>query len=432
MTLLLLVVVGLACAVSTRRWLPARSQISTASTTIACITCAVAVGLTVDAVVGGTVGDLLALVLGAGAALGLTHLGAQAVAAGRRRRAERTPRQHRPVIDRLEDAAQAHPITVFGLNLYLLVLRCARRIIEVRVTGLAAEMTYYALISIVPLITAFGAALGSLERFLGAERVDQLEATVVEQVVRVFDAQVAAETLTPLVEGLLGQERAGVAIGGLLVTLWLASRMFRAAIRALDDAYGVPDRRNLLQQSALGLALALGAVLTLVVLLSMVVVGPLLGGGREIADLLGLGDVFAATWSLLRWLAVAVVAGGFLVLLYRFGPNVDHRWWNCLPGAVAGLAALVAVAAGFQVYLGVVGSTVPGADAAGQSVAVAAQMLGAVLAGVLWLWGSSIVILAGGVLNAEVKRMRREAEEACDEGGDPAGSVPRERSPSAV
>lgn len=424
MTLMLLVTTGLVCAVVTRLWLPAREKISTAATTIGSVTAALVVGLLANAVVGGgALGEVLAVVSGAGAALGATHVGANALAAGRERKRRRGTKDKPPVLQRVEDFTEVHALSVGWLNVPLLVVRCARRISHVRVTGLAAEMTYYALISILPLVTAFGAALGSLERFVGQDRVDQIQSTVVDQVVRVFDHQIGADVLAPLVEGLLGQERTGVAIGGTVVALWLASRMFRAAIRALDDAYTVEERRSFVQQVMLGLALALGAVLTLVVLLSMLVIGPLLGGGEEIADLFGLGSVFTSAWELLRWPAVVLLAVGFLALLYRYGPNVSTTWQRCLPGAVGGTIGLLVVALGFQVYLGAAGSSVPGEDAATQTVAIAAQTIGAILAAVLWLWVSSIVILAGGVLNAEVQRMRGTTPPEVAEGSVAAGTA---------
>lgn len=426
MTLLALVAAGFACAVATRLWFPARLLLSTAATTISCLAVTVVVGLVVNGFVDNAAGAVAAVVVGPAAGLWVTHVAARAVAAGRERRRRRGPSDRRPVFQRVEDFAERHPVSVGRYNVPLLGVRCARRIADVRVTGLAAEMTYYALISILPLVTAFGAALGSLERFVGAERVEQIQSSVVDQVVRVFDHQIGAEVLAPLVEGLLGQERAGIAIGGTVVALWLASRMFRAAIRSLDDAYTVEERRSFFQQVLLGLALALGAVLTLVVLLSMLVVGPLLGGGEEIADLFGLGAVFTSVWELVRWPAVVVLAGGFLTLLYRYGPNVATTWRRCLPGAVLGTVGLLVVALGFQVYLGAAGSSVPGEDAATQTVAIAAQTIGAILAAVLWLWVSSIVILAGGVLNAEVQRMQ--GVEVVPSGSDEARSTDEARS----
>jgi membrane protein len=313
--------------------------------------------------------------------------------------------------DRIEAFAARRGPDWRGWNPAVLLVRCWRRSIDVRITGLAAEMTYYALISLIPLITAVGATLGFAERILGSEQVQRMEDAVVGALGVVFEAQLTEEVLAPLVRGLLREERAGVAVGGLLVALWLASRMFRAAIRALDDAYQVPERRGLVTQWGLGLLLSLGAVVTFVVVLVVLVMGPLLGLGTRLAEEVGQEDTAATVWAALRWPVVVVVCVVFLVVLYRHAPNVRNRIRDCLPGAVAGTAALVAVALGFRAYLATVGAGGPDVGASGEAVAVAGQVIGVVLAGVLWLWLSSIVILGGGVLNAEVSRMRQEADE---------------------
>jgi membrane protein len=310
--------------------------------------------------------------------------------------------------ERLEGLAARRGWGVGPYNVPLLVVRAWRRVVDVRVTGLAAEMTYYALISLIPLATALGAALGFAERFLGPDRVEEIEGAVVTALSTVFAEQVTTDVLEPLVRGLLREERTGVAVGGVLIALWLASRMFRAAIRALDDTYSVPERRGLVTQWALGLGLALGAVLALVVLLTVVVVGPLLGGGRRLAEELGQTQTAEGLWEVLRWPTVALVCAAFLAVLYRYGPNVRNTWRDCLPGAVVGTVALIAVAVGFRTYLATVGIGGPDVGEPGEAVAVAAQVIGAILAGVLWLWLSSIVILTGGVLNAELSRMRDE------------------------
>lgn len=307
-------------------------------------------------------------------------------------------------LDRLEEAATGR-LLLGTVDAGLLAVRSARRVVEVRVTGLAAEMTYYALISLLPLLTATGAALGFLERFVGAERVQRVEDGLVQGLGRVFDPEVTRDVLAPLVRGLLEQERTGVAVGSVLVALWLASRMFRAAIRALDDAYSVPERRSLVLQVVLGLGFALGAVVTLVVVLAMVVVGPLLGGGAALAERWGTGEAYLAAWSVGRWALVGGVSTAFLTLLYRYGPALDHTWRRCLPGALLGTVGLVLVAWAFATYLDVVGSSGPDVAQATAAVRAAAQAVGAVLAGVLWLWLSSIVILAGGVVNAELERL---------------------------
>lgn len=400
------VVVSFGCAIAFRRWSPAGEWLSVAAITLLAVLGGMAAGLSIMEAVDGWWRPVLALAGAIVIAQILTHLGAAinryALDPLRRTVEQRLPEED--VLTRLEHRADRREVSHDRVNLYSLGVRSIRRTIDVRVTGLAAEMSYYGLISLVPLATALGASLGFLERILGTDQVDAIEAALVDAVAGIFAEDVAAEILTPLIEGLLRNERAGIAIGSVLVVLWLASRMFRAAIRALDDAYGVTERRNLVAQQVLGLALALGAVITLLVLLAMVVVGPLLGDGQEIADQLGLGRFFEVAWAVLRWPAVALICAVYLTIVHRFAPNVDTVWTRCIPGAVLSTVGLIAVTIGFGAVLDQTGISVVAVDAQSSAVSAAAQTIGVILAGVLWLWLSSIVILVGGVLNAELDR----------------------------
>ncbi|WP_245857915.1 YihY/virulence factor BrkB family protein [Mumia flava] len=407
--------VGLACAVLTRRRLPARRHLSVAATTILSLIGALVAGAVALALLDDPVQVPVALVASAGAALGLVQVGAWTNRTARERaRAFGWIDGEGPTMpERVETFAERHPWWVGPYQLPLLLVRVWRRTVDVRITGLAAEMTYYALISLVPLVTALGAALGYLERVVGADAVATIEEQAIDAVTNVFAEQVTTDVMAPMIEDLLHEERAGVAIGSVAVAIWLASRMFRAAIRALDDTYEVEERRGLPEQWLLGVALAIGAVITIAVVLAMVVVGPLLGGGKPIADSFGLGTTFEILWELLRWPLVGAVSVSFLVILYRYGPNVRNTWQGCVPGAIVGTVGVVLVAFGFQLYLGWAG---PGGPArpdiqeGSLAVLVAGQVVGAILAGVIWLWLSATATLVGGVVNAELGRMRREAE----------------------
>ncbi|HEV2150313.1 MAG TPA: YihY/virulence factor BrkB family protein [Longimicrobiaceae bacterium] len=305
---------------------------------------------------------------------------------------------------RAERWAREHPLRIGETRLTLLLVRIVRSFLDVRVMGLAAEMTYYALLSVFPLIGALGASLGFLERITGPEAVEQVEAAVVLSLDAVFSTEVTRDVVAPMVRGLLQQERAGFAIGGFLVSLFLASRVFRSAIHTLDQAYCVEERRGVVALWTLGFLFALGAIVTATTVLGMVVVGPLLGGGRAIAERLGWGAAFEVAWAIARWPTVFVIATGFLAVLYRVGPNVRNTWRQCIPGALFGMAALVLVAVGFRVYLETTGVDSPQIRDADAAVAAGAQVVGAMLAALLWLWLSGIAVLTGGVVNAELSR----------------------------
>jgi membrane protein len=310
--------------------------------------------------------------------------------------------------DRAEQAARGSSFRFGGANVNGLLVRIGRRFLEVRVMGLAAEMTYYAILSIFPLITALGASLGFLERWIGPDAAEEVERTIIVSLQTGFSPEVTAEVVTPMVQGLLQQERAGFAVGGFLISLFLASRIFRSVIDALDVTYKVEEGRSTAGLWTLGFLFSLGAIVTASAVLSLVVVGPLLGGGRFLAEALGLGAAFETLWSIARWPFVFVVATAFLTVLYRVGPNVRNSWRQSFPGAVFGMLALLAVAVGFRLYLSVIGTDTPQIADADEAVAIAAQLVGALMAALLWLWLSGMVILLGGVFNAELSRLRHD------------------------
>jgi membrane protein len=409
--LVVVTVVALLVAVAARRVPQVRSATSTATSTILVLLGALAAVVLVAVTVDGegaraALGGLVALVLAAAVVAAGCWSVAHVVRPLRVWRDAREARRGN-LRDRLLERASRTPVRVRGVPVAEVALRAGYRSADVRVTGLAAEMSYYGLISLVPLTTALGASLGFLRPLLGDARVDEIRSTVVDGLTTVFAEQVASDVLAPLVDGLLAEERAGFALGAFVVALWLASRVFRAAVRALDDAYRIENRRTIVGQYVLGLSLTLGAVATVVAVLGMVVVGPLLGDGAELADRFGLGAAFRVTWDVLRWPVVVAVCAAYLTLLYRYAPNAETAWTRCVPGAVVGTLGVLLVSSGFSVYLALAVPSTPGVDpAAGAVVQAAGQMLGLVLAGVLWLWLTSIAVLVGGVLTAELELER--------------------------
>lgn len=310
------------------------------------------------------------------------------------------------MLARIEAWTQARGARIAGVNPWLVALRTAQSSRRDRLTGLAAEMAFFALLSLFPAMIALGAGLSVLEHLLSPEAVAGGRAAAIDAFGAVFTPQVRADVIEPLVDGLLRGERSGLAVSGALVALYLMSRVFTATIRALDAAYNVSDQRGALRQRLLALIFAVGAVVLGAATLVLAVVGPLLGTGQDIARALGLGEAFEQLWFLARWPTLLLIGVGFFATVYRFGPHVRNRWRDCLPGAVLGLVLWLSVSAGFRLYLGTVGA--PGAQFAptDEAVALLGQVVGAVVAAVLWIFLSSISLLAGGELNSEIAAAR--------------------------
>jgi len=73
--------------------------------------------------------------------------------------------------DRLLAWAERRPERVLGYNPWQLGVHVLRTAARHRVTGPAAEMSFFALLTLVPLTVAVGAALGVIKRLVGPEKV---------------------------------------------------------------------------------------------------------------------------------------------------------------------------------------------------------------------------------------------------------------------
>jgi membrane protein len=274
-----------------------------------------------------------------------------------------------------------------------------------RTTGHAAEMAFFAVLTLVPSTVAVGSALGFSERFIGTTAVLDAENAAVHAIRALMGPELTDTVVAPFVHAQLSQPQGGVALGGLLLTWWLSSHLFASTGHALDFAYGVHDRRHTVLERFIALAFALGSVIMVALTVELMATGPLGRSGGVVAEI-GLGQVYAATWAIVRWPLLLLIVVTFLTCLYRFGPNVRHTWPECLPGALLGAALWVVAAVAFRcsAALGLSGSS--GVAAADPAVRVIGQSVNAVIATVVWAYLASIAILLGGEFNAALRTRR--------------------------
>ena len=281
-----------------------------------------------------------------------------------------------------------------------ILLRVARASIRHRTTGHAAEMAFFAVLTLVPSTIAVGAALGLSESAIGAHAVAEAELAATQAIRALIGPELTDTAVAPFVHAQLSQPQGGVAIGGLLAAWWLSSHLFASTGHALDFAYGVRDRRPTVVDRFIALAFALGSVVMVALTVELMVSGPL---GRQG---MGLGEPYRVVWSLVRWPLLLAIVVCFLVCLYRFSPNVRHSWRDCVPGALLGAVLWICAAIAFRVSaaIGLSGST--GVAAANRDVQLIGQSVGAVVATVLWAYLASIAILLGGEFNALLRERR--------------------------
>jgi membrane protein len=270
-------------------------------------------------------------------------------------------------------------------------------------------MSFFAMLTLVPLTVAVGAALGQIQRFVGPEKIARGQDAAIS-LVRVFISPKLTDGIVdPFVRAQLDQRKGGAAIGGLLLTWWLAGRLFAATSRALDAAYHDRHQRLSIHQRLIALGFAFGSVVVVVLTLGIMVDAPFLDEHRTLAEQFGISQALVTVWWVLRWPVVLAVLVAFLLCLYRFAPSVRHGWRHLLPGAVLGVLLWIVAAIAFRIYLAFGGGDPTGVvvDPHDARVVIIGQAVGAVVATVLWTYFSSIAILVGNELNAELARLRQ-------------------------
>lgn len=260
-------------------------------------------------------------------------------------------------------------------------------IVDDRVTGLAAEIAFFGVLSTFPGLLMMASALGSLDGLFGSELAFEAQ-TIVQNFMNQMltrDASQAIEAVRDLFE----EKRSGVLTLSGIGALLALTRGFAALIRALDIAYDLIEQRKWWRQRLLAVGLGVGSVLVAVLMLVIFVTGPLLGGGQAVADLMGLGESFAVFWDWARWPVAFVLLVLWANATFHIGPNHKSPWSADLPGALVAAVLWLLVSLGFSVYLRL-------ASGFNQVLGI----LGGGLILLVWLYLLSVALLIGAELNA--------------------------------
>jgi len=277
-----------------------------------------------------------------------------------------------------------------------------RHWLRVRLPGLSAEIAFYALLGLFPAVIVFAGALGSLDAIIGAGAAADVENWLLDRVIESFGAD---STLRRTVTDLFTQSNAGVITLGAVLTLYASSRGFIAVVRALDVVYGHEHRRRWLSTRIVGFTITIVTVVVAALVAVMVVVGPLLGSGQEVAARVGRGSGFATAWVWLRWPLVAAVVVVWAACVYHFAPRRQSLLRFELPGAAVATAWWLVVSTGFRLYLGVASS----------GMNTVFGLLGGVLSLLFWLYLLAMGLLVGAVVNSLLARRREPVAAVADQ-----------------
>ncbi len=264
-----------------------------------------------------------------------------------------------------------------------------QELFRTRAFTMAAAMSYYFLLALVPLLIFLSAMLGYLPI---PNLFDQLL-----DILAVLVPADAMQMVQRILTNLLIPHRGGLLSFGLLSYLWTASGGFAASIDALNVAYDVKKSRSWLRDRLQALLLTFTTGMLSLIGLLLIIAGPRFG--HLLTELFPLPGVFGDVWPLLRLVTIFVTIVVAIETQYYLAPNRKQRFRDTLPGAVVAVLGIF-LSSGF---LGFYFSHFANYNKTYGS-------LGAVIILMLWFYVVALLLVAGAELNAELLKHSAFAE----------------------
>lgn len=250
----------------------------------------------------------------------------------------------------------------------------------------AAGVAFYGLLSVPAMLTAIVSIFGLIsDPAQIQQQMEGLSGVLPPDAQSILSEQLTRVSSQP--QGALSLTLAG----SILFALWTASKSVSSLITALNIAYDEQEKRGFFRLTSTSLLLTLGAVVTAIVSVALVVALPAIIGA--LGDQLGLSEAAKTVASVLRWPILAGVALFSIAVAYHFGPSRERPKWRWVSWG-AGLATglwLVASAL-FSWYVSSFGNY---NETYGS--------LGAVVILLMWFYLTSFVVLLGAEINAEME-----------------------------
>ena len=267
-------------------------------------------------------------------------------------------------------------------TVWRLVVTTVGSCMRYRVTGLAAEAAFFALLSIPPLIFMLAGMIGYVsDQFTPAQVADVKEA-VIDLSSRLLTDSAVDRIIVPTIDEVLAVGRIDVISLGVILALWSGSRALNVFVDTITIMHGLGGSRGIIKARALAFSLYVLAMVTGVVSIPLVVAGPSL-----VAEALPERLDFLLAFY---WPVVVVVCICFLAALYHVSVPVRTNWSFNLPGATFSLVAWIL---GSYVLRWVLTVT------AAESKSVYGP-LAAPIAVLMWLYIVAIAVLIGAAVNA--------------------------------
>lgn len=255
------------------------------------------------------------------------------------------------------------------------------------VSGNAAQLAYYMLFSIFPMLLIAATLLAYLH----------IDKDSVFNMIKEFAPDQIMDFLEENLNNLLTQKNGGLLSIGIIATLWSASNGMNAVMKSLNKAYGVTNKRNYVVQRLLSMFFTLAMLATVGATLLLLVFGQQIG--MFLINHLNFSEDFLSFWNNLRWTVTLIVIFVVFTFLYWVAPNRRSTLISVLPGALFSTIGWTVASVGFAYYVNNFGN-----------YSATYGSIGVIIILMLWFYLTGIILMIGGELNATLAIRKKKKE----------------------
>ncbi|UXH46662.1 YihY/virulence factor BrkB family protein [Rossellomorea vietnamensis] len=247
------------------------------------------------------------------------------------------------------------------------------------VTGLAAQIAYYFLLSLFPLLIF----VVTLLPYLPVNQGDILG------LVRDFAPGETMSMIEETLQDVMSNRNSGLLSVSIIATIWSASNGMNAIVKSLNRAYDVEETRSFIATRLMSILLTFAMILVFVIALLLPVFGKQIG--LFLFSQFGFSDQFLTIWNGIRWAITPIILFIIFVGLYYFAPSKRIKCLSAFPGAIFATLGWVLASLAFSYYVGSYGN-----------YSATYGSIGGIIVLMIWFYLTGIIIMIGGEINALV------------------------------
>ncbi|WHY87460.1 YihY/virulence factor BrkB family protein [Neobacillus novalis] len=251
------------------------------------------------------------------------------------------------------------------------------RIEEDDIPGLSAQLAYFFLLSLFPLLIV----LFTLLPYLPIPHPDMLG------MIKDFAPVEAMDLIEKNVNEIMNHRNGGLLSFGIIGTIWSASNGINAIVRAFNKAYNVKESRSFIVSRGVAILLTFGMIFVFILAIVLPVFGKEIG--LFLFSKFGYTSEFIKLWNALSWLVSAIILFLMFTGLYWIAPNVKLRCRSSFPGAIFATLGWIISSIGLSFYVGNF-----------SNYSLTYGSIGAIIVLMIWLYISAFIIIIGGEINA--------------------------------